>query len=255
MGTRAENDYFLGEWARARELYSDAVATMHEQDPAGTTPQSVYPHMWLGILELAEGHDAEGVARLDVALGLAERYSLLKVLREIHGALAERDLLRGDAAAAYARLLPLLDRPDLEETSVTMWFLALVAWAGLALGRLDDAAGRVAECLRRTAPGRCRFARPDARRVEAMLAMERGRWDEAGAALEEGVAVARAMSYPYAELKALYAYGLLGRATGDAQAARARFAEALAICDRLGEGLYRPHIERALAACGAWDAD
>lgn len=70
--------------------------------------------------------------------------------------------------------------------------------------------------------------------------MRRRRW------LRRRVSAARAMPYPYAELKALYVYGLPERARGDSKAMRERPTGALAICDRLVERLYRPHVERLL---------
>ena len=57
----------------------------------------------------------------------------------------------------------------------------------------------------------------------------------------------RAMPYPYAEAKALYVYGQLHAVKGETEQAREKYEAAIAICERLGEGLYRPHIERALA--------
>ena len=54
----------------------------------------------------------------------------------------------------------------------------------------------------------------------------------------------RAMPYPYAEAKTLWVYGRLEAARGDPAAARLRIEQALLICDRLGEGLYRPRIEQ-----------
>jgi hypothetical protein len=54
------------------------------------------------------------------------------------------------------------------------------------------------------------------------------------------------MPYPYAEAKALWVYGQLEMERGDPRAAREHFTAALAICDQLGEGLYRPRIEQDL---------
>ena len=85
-------------------------------------------------------------------------------------------------------------------------------------------------------------------RVQGLLATKQGRWDVAVAALDEALERARAMPFPYAELKALWVYGDLEVARGDPTAARRRFEQALSICDRLGEGLYRASIERDLAA-------
>jgi hypothetical protein len=55
------------------------------------------------------------------------------------------------------------------------------------------------------------------------------------------------LPYPYAEAKALWVYGQLEATRGDPAAARGRFEEALAICVKLGERLYCPHIERNLS--------
>jgi hypothetical protein len=52
--------------------------------------------------------------------------------------------------------------------------------------------------------------------------------------------------------RTLWAYGRLEVARGDSAAARERFAQALAICDRLGEGLYRKYIESDLAGLKAF---
>jgi transposase len=54
------------------------------------------------------------------------------------------------------------------------------------------------------------------------------------------------MPFPYAELKALWVYSQLEVARGDPAAARKHLKQALAICDQLGEGLYRKYIERDL---------
>jgi hypothetical protein len=54
------------------------------------------------------------------------------------------------------------------------------------------------------------------------------------------------MPYPYAEAKALYVFGQLHAAKGEQEQARKAYDASLAILNRLGEGLYRPHVERAL---------
>ena len=90
----------------------------------------------------------------------------------------------------------------------------------------------------------------DALRIQAMLAIRQDRWQDATDNLNEAIALCQAMPYPYAEAKALWVYGRLEVARGDPAAARECFTLALAICDRLGEGLYRPHIEQALTQLG-----
>jgi hypothetical protein len=55
------------------------------------------------------------------------------------------------------------------------------------------------------------------------------------------------MHYPYAEAKALFAYGQLRIQQCEPQQANECFEAALAICSRLGERLYAQRIEQALA--------
>jgi hypothetical protein len=90
----------------------------------------------------------------------------------------------------------------------------------------------------------------DGLRVRAMLAIQRRQWEAAQADVDEAIALAGAMPYPYAEAKALWVYGQLEMARGEPAVAREQFKQALAICDRLGEGLYRPRIEQDLAPLG-----
>jgi hypothetical protein len=77
------------------------------------------------------------------------------------------------------------------------------------------------------------------------------RRQEAEAALEETLALCRTLPCPYAEAKALAVYGQLHAARGEPERARERYMAARAICEQLGERLYRPQIERALAELGS----
>ncbi len=135
-------------------------------------------------------------------------------------------------------------------SSILLWLnalrcvaLPLLAWAEGALGQYAQAEARLAMLLATAAP----LTRVDALRVQGLLATMQGRWNVAVEALDEALERARAMPYPYAEAKTLWVYGRLEAARGDPAAARERFSQALAICDRLGEGMYRPHIADALA--------
>jgi len=66
-----------------------------------------------------------------------------------------------------------------------------------------------------------RIALADALWAQGMVATRWERWEEAVSALEEGLAVARAMPYPYTEARTLETYGALHCAQGEADAARA----------------------------------
>jgi hypothetical protein len=74
----------------------------------------------------------------------------------------------------------------------------------------------------------------DALQVQAMVAMQQERWDEATSALEEGLELARAMPYPYAEGRSLHRYGELHLQRGEPGSAQERLEAALAIFQRLG---------------------
>lgn len=76
----------------------------------------------------------------------------------------------------------------------------------------------------------------------------RRRWTEAVAALDEALTLAHRLPYPYAEAKALYVYGQLHVAKGEAEQARSRFEAALAILNRLGERLYAGRVVGELAS-------
>jgi hypothetical protein len=82
----------------------------------------------------------------------------------------------------------------------------------------------------------------DALRVEAMVAIRQLRWQQAERALAEGLALARSMSYLYAEGRLLHVYGQMHVANAEPGPARERLEVALAIFQRLGA---RKDAERA----------
>ena len=236
-----------GDWRRMREVFARADALMREADRYyGETWQSVEMSIHRGIYALAEGQEEAGRRLLDEAM---QRIAQMGPISRLHFStclLAEADLLAGHPEEARYRLTTLLDdrqtfTPD--EYSGRGARL-LLAWAEIALGR-HEAAEALLNALLVSAPP---FFRVDALRIQGVLATLQGRWDVGVSALDEALTLARAMPYPYAEAKALWVYGQLEMARGDPAAARKRFTQALAICDRLGEGLYRAHIERDLAS-------
>jgi hypothetical protein len=87
----------------------------------------------------------------------------------------------------------------------------------------------------------------DALRVQAMVATRQGRWEDAERILEEGLSLARSMSYPYAEGRLLQVYGEMHEVKGGPEPARERLEAALAIFRRLGA---RKDIERVEQTLG-----
>ena len=78
--------------------------------------------------------------------------------------------------------------------------------------------------------------------VQAMVAIRQERWDNAEGSLEEGVALARSMPYPYTEARLLQVCGQMHVQRGEPGPARERLEAALAIFQRLGA---RKDAERA----------
>jgi tetratricopeptide (TPR) repeat protein len=148
-------------------------------------------------------------------------------------ALAERDLVEGRPEAARVRLDAHLDRPGQQEAGVTA-LLPLLAWAYLDLGNQAQAQAVVSQAIVRAEEEPNRPALVDALRVRAMAAIQQDRWQEAEGALEQALAITRAM--PYHTQK------------GEPEQAHERLEAALAILKRLGERMYAEHVEQMLAA-------
>jgi predicted ATPase len=237
--------FLVGEWPAAREHYEHMESIQRQLDRFGVSWFSAAQDTSLGQLEFAEGHDEAAERRFDQALAIAKRFDDVRFQRWIQWGRVERLLLADQPETARDDLDPLLDRPGQRNVYATL-LLPFVAWADLELGRMERAEATVTACIERAATlGRLALA--DAYRVQAMIAIKQERWPDAETALEAGLTLTRSMPYPHAEAKALYIYGQLHRAKGEAALAREKYQAALGICNRLGEGLYRPHIERALA--------
>jgi tetratricopeptide (TPR) repeat protein len=126
----------------------------------------------------------------------------------------------------------------------------VLTWAEAELGHDAEAAERLEFAIAWATARRWHLWLADALRIKGMLAAKQRQWEEARAVLDEVITLCRAMPYPYAEAKALYVYGQLHAARGEPEQARETYQAAPAICERLGEGLYRPHIERTLGHQG-----
>jgi tetratricopeptide (TPR) repeat protein len=161
---------------------------------------------------------ARGAGRFDVNMLLAEQ------------GLAEGDLLDGEPACARARLEP---------------------WAHLEAGEVERALELIEPVVADARAQGTRVRLADALRILALVQLRRGQHAAAAEALDEACSYTRSIPYPWAEAKALYVYGQLHTAKHEPQQAREKYEQALAICDRLGEGMYRLHIERDLAALRA----
>jgi tetratricopeptide (TPR) repeat protein len=239
--------YHLGDWARWRAGLERAEALLRD---IPLSWRLAYLPLFTGALDLCEGRVAAARERFRQARALAEPSGELQALRAIAWLESELDLLEGHPEAAQARLEPLLDRPG-ETSSFVTFVLHELAWASLDLGDDARAGALIAEGIARAQRSGIHLQLVDFWRIQGMIRLRQQRWEEAAAALDESLAASRAYQFVHAEAKALYVYGQLYAEQGAPERARACWEQALAICDRLGEGLYRPHIERALAEIDA----
>ena len=241
---RGLNAYASGDWRQAHEDYEQAQGMSRQLGASWVSP---YIALGPGQLGLARGELAAGSALLDEAATLAEQVGDLQALRLAQTALAERDLLAAQPEAAHARLIPLLDHPGQQEALVT-YLLPYLAWAAMELGREDEAAAHLQECLARATREHIRLAQVDALRVQALLDLRRGQFAEAARALHEGITISHELPYPYAEAKLLSVAGLVARARGNLEQASEKLRQSREALQSLGEGLYLPHVERELAS-------
>jgi tetratricopeptide (TPR) repeat protein/transcriptional regulator with XRE-family HTH domain len=236
-----------GDWERMRAVFARADDLTQELDRSyGETWQSPDFPIHRGIYALAEGREEEGRRLLEEVIERIAEAVPASELLDPTCRLVEADLLAGDVEQARARITSFLHDP---RPASPAWYgneplLLLLAWAEGLLGEESLAEARLATLLADASP----LVRLDVLRIQGLLAILRQRWDVAAAALDEALERTRAMPFPYAELKALWVYGQLEAARGDPAAARKRLKQALLICDRLGEGLYRTQIARDLAA-------
>ncbi len=189
----------IGDRASAR---ADLDRAQAESSGADRSWYSVYVPIFLARLCLLEGALDVAAEWARDALTLNEGSDDLQALRWASSVLAEIDILEDRPEAAQDRLIPLLDRPGLEECDVTL-LLPMLARAQLELGQVDSAAQTIEHAVARARPEGMRLVVVDALRVRALVALRRGRWDEAATSLEEGITLARGIPYPYAEARLL----------------------------------------------------
>lgn len=241
--SHGDNTYLLGDWATARHAYKRAIAVVREM---GSSWVAAYPLMSLGALDLAEGQDADAIKLLDEAATIAEHDHDLQALRIAQATLAERELVAGAAADALRRLQPLLDASTATEKD-TVALLPLVAWAQSDLGNFSQAEAMLTLCVQRAEASGARLVIVDALIAQARLRIRQADWERGRDSLDNALALAKGMAYPYARLKAHHVYGDLFAASHASEQAREHYEQALALCRRLGEAHYRPQIERAYA--------
>jgi tetratricopeptide (TPR) repeat protein len=238
--------YLTGDWSAARRDFERAVALGREVGPFWGC---VYPPLSLGLLCLAEGEDAAAVQYLAEGDRLRQASETTRVQVWSVCVLAECSLLAGHPTLAQQRLSPWL-APDATEDDITP-LVSLMAWAHLDLDRVEKAADLAAQAVTRARAQGRQVVLVDALRVAALAAARRGRCAEAEEALQEGLALARRLGYPYGEARLLQVSGELGARLGQSEPARAHLEQALAIFQRLGARIHCVQVEHDLATLAA----
>jgi hypothetical protein len=122
------------------------------------------------------------------------------------------------------------------------------AWAASAAGEASIAQELLASCIVQLRASENVHVLLDALRVGAHVALHTHA-DLASVRLDldEALALTQAGPFPAYEVRVRYAYGLLATRQHEYPVAYQHFQEALVICERIGEGCYRPYVEQALA--------
>ena len=240
---RATLALYAGDLAQAHADL-DWVAPLDER--IGGAWVFAYPVIALGVACAIEGDWERAERYLERGSAVAAPLGDIEASRRAQTWLAERDLRENRPEAAHDRLTPLLDREGLQELDVTA-LLPQLARTQLGLGDVDQADKTAEESVKRARTQGHRIALADALWARGMVAARQERWDEAAQSFEEGLAVARAMPYPYAEARTLETYGTMRLAQGDTEMARTWLDAALAIFDRLGARKDAARVEQAIA--------
>ena len=240
--------YVRGDWDRGREL----VGRAQECFAASSSPMAV---RWVGVLAPAliwHGAWDQARAYLEGSLQAARSLRIVQDERTALTHLADLDLLDGRPQDAVSRLHPVTaGRPAPAAEDLTWDYpvdlLSVLAEAHLGLSDLDRArayAGCAVDHARRMGAW---VQGIRALVVHGMVLARDGHHDLARAAYQEGLDRARAMPFPYGQARLLHADGLLDRQQEDHAAAHAKFAQALAILERLGADNDAARLRQAIA--------
>jgi tetratricopeptide (TPR) repeat protein/transcriptional regulator with XRE-family HTH domain len=232
---------FLGDWEAARHGFEQAATLFRGVEGFWGIPDARVQAGWLA---LEEGRWEEAAQLLDPIVDRAECDGSPMVLIRAQILRAELDILQEHPEMARARLAGWVDPPGVETLDGSL-LLPTLAWALLELGEASAARELVTQAIRQGHRQQHCVALVNALRVQALVSLHDGDSAEAVRALDEGLALARRMGYPYAEGRLLHVYGSLHARMGQPTQAQESLESALAVFERLGA---RQDVERARQA-------
>lgn len=224
-----------GDWEGAREHLERAWAIAKR---VGHPSTLAGPLLALGELAMRQGRREEAARLLEEGVALGRQASDRQMIENGETCLAELDLLGGKPDAAIARLAPLADR---EDANLGLMLPPLV-WAYLDSGDVTRAADLAERTVERTRSQEQTYL-VHALWIQARVLIRQERHDEARRALDEALALARSLPWPYMEGQLLVEESCLRQAREDATGAGESLEAALSIFRRLGAQADVEHVE------------
>jgi len=240
--------YVRGDWDRGRDLVGRAL----EYFAASSSPVALRGVGVLAPAQIWHGAWDQARAYLEGSLQAARSMQLVSIEWTALAHLADLDLLDGRPQDAVTRLHPVTaDRPLPAAKDLTWDYpvelLSVLSEAHLEVGDLDRARA-YGECAVDHARRMGAWVQGiRALEVHGMVLARDGHHDLARAAYQEGLDRVRVMPFPYGQARLLLADGLLDRQQQDHAAAHAKFAQALAILERLGADHDAGRLRQAIA--------
>ena len=213
----------IGDWSAARPYLERAVALVGDRRTASSSP----PLYHLGELALREGKWEEAESLFTRALAVSEETHYRSGRDETASRLAQLDIEAGRPRDALRRLEVLAAEDDARPEP------HVLAWAYLEAGATDRAGHLIEQAVERARTAQDIRNLQLALHVQGLVFARQDHWTEAEAALTEARELARS-GMKHEEGRALHHLGLILIGRGDAEGARRRLEEALAIFRRLG---------------------
>src|SRR5579872_164057 len=226
LGNLGDTLITLGEWQEAKLVLDRAlelVRAVPRTSSIGT------PLQYQGRLALCEGRWEDAERWLAEALAVVSSDQNRQLMDDVRANLAELDLARGRPANAASRLEAFQPEADAEP-----YHRRVLSRAYIDLGKITEAAAAIEPALRQVRDEGLKAYLPELLLVDGMVRIRQERWEDAQAALLEGLEIARSLPSPYAEARILVQLSCLSHARTDLPAARDRLAAAVAIFRRLG---------------------
>jgi tetratricopeptide (TPR) repeat protein/transcriptional regulator with XRE-family HTH domain len=239
--------YAGGDWHRGRDLAGRAL----ERLAASSSPVAVRAVPILAPVLIWQGAWQQARAYLEGSLPTARSIRVVLIERAALAYLAELDLLDGRPQDAVTRLDPVTSGHPVPATEDLTWsyavqLLSVLAAAHLETGDLDRARAYVGRAVAEARRMGAWVQGSRALEVQGMIHARDGHYDLARASYQEALHRAGAMPFPYGQARLLRAHGLLDRQQQDEAAAHAKFAQALAILERLGADQDADRLRRTM---------